>query len=845
LRCPRCETENAAANRFCSDCGTRLTPPSPDERAAATQTLPPVQDLETGTIFTERYKIIEKLGAGGMGQVYKAYDTKVRDKIALKIIRPDIAADERTIERFRNELKLARQISHRNVCRMYDLGEGGGTHFITMEFVAGENLRNIMRMTRAMSLGTAVEYARQVCEGLAEAHRLGVVHRDLKPQNILIDEAGTAKIMDFGIARTAASEGLTGEGVMIGTPEYMSPEQAEGKPQDHRTDLYALGVILYEMVTGKRPFSGDTPISLAVKHRTEIPRPPFEWNAEIPVELNGIILRCLEKDPSRRFQTASDLAAALEAIQTALQPKETAIRTKTRRTAPAAGRRRTGWAIGIAAAVLVVGLAGVLFVSGGSDARALAVLPLEDLTVDKNQSVLCVGIADDIRGRLLDLKSLNLRVRLKESSDKWKDRSGDSVQFGGELKVRKILSGTLQVEKDVILVTVELSDVRRRSLLWTKKYPEKLDSPMQAAGRIADAVAKDLRMELGAPDLRVVTGRETSSSEAYVDYREGVAGATDYRNLLREEDFLAAVRAFRRSIDHDPGYCAPHWGLGDVYEARSVYSPDPSEQASMLALMEQEYRRAFEIDKVAPESLMRMGWIYFYREDFDHAYEYFRRAADRDPATPDVDFGIGSFLRSIGLYQNALKHYQRAIEQDPLAYRFYLTGVSCYSYTGEFKKALALAKRAADIEPSVPRTHTFFARQLLILKRYEAAEQELKRAVAIFPAERTIPRLKAWLAAARGNRTEALALIAAVKDPLYTYEITNAYCLLKMPDEAIRNIRTGIDVGFHTARDFLYSYPYLKSNPLFRVLEKDPRFVEILTAEKIKYEDKMRKYGDL
>lgn len=209
-----------------------------------------------------------------MGRLYKVFDTKIKEKIALKTNKPEVGSDKETIERFSNELRQARRIAHPNVCRMFDLGEAEGCYFITMEFVPGEDLKSFVRRSRRLEMETTLRIAGQVAEGLAEAHRLGIVHQDLKPSNIMIDEEGNAQIMDFGIARSTAASGLTGEGVIIGTPEYMSPEQVAGEPADQRSDLYSLGMVLYEMVTGRLPFEGDTSMSIALKHKTEIPPIP-------------------------------------------------------------------------------------------------------------------------------------------------------------------------------------------------------------------------------------------------------------------------------------------------------------------------------------------------------------------------------------------------------------------------------------------------------------------------------------------------------------------------------------------------------------------------------------------
>ena len=235
-KCPKCHSDNPDTQSFCGDCGAQLGPPK--DIPAQTKTIEtPIHELSRGTTFAGRYEIIEELGTGGMGKVYRVEDKKINQEIALKLIKPEIAADKKTIERFGNELKTARMISHRHVCRMFDLGESQGSHYITMEYVPGQDLKGLIKQTGRLTSETAISIAEQVCEGLSEAHRLDFIHRDLKPSNIMIDRDGNARIMDFGIARSLKGKGITGAGVMIGTPEYMSPEQAEAKELDHRSDI--------------------------------------------------------------------------------------------------------------------------------------------------------------------------------------------------------------------------------------------------------------------------------------------------------------------------------------------------------------------------------------------------------------------------------------------------------------------------------------------------------------------------------------------------------------------------------------------------------------------------------
>ncbi len=312
-KCPKCRSNNPDSQNYCGECGTQLILSG---EISPTKTLViPTHELAVGSTFAGRYQIIEELGRGGMGRVYKVLDKDIDEKIALKLLNPEVAADEKIIKRFQNELKFARKITHKNVCKMYHLAKKEETPYITMEYVPGEDLKSLVKRKEKLATEEAISIAKQVCEGLVEAHELGVVHRDLKPQNIIIDDKGRAKIMDFGISRSLETKGVTEAGVIIGTPEYMSPEQVEGKEVGKRSDIYSVGVILYEMVTGKIPFEGGTALSIALKHKSEIPQEPWQINAQIPENLSRVILKCMEKAKEKRHEGASELLSELVKIE--------------------------------------------------------------------------------------------------------------------------------------------------------------------------------------------------------------------------------------------------------------------------------------------------------------------------------------------------------------------------------------------------------------------------------------------------------------------------------------------------------------------------------------------------
>ena len=401
VKCSNCGTDNTQDSEFCKKCATPLT--LSEEKPIPTQTLEvPKEELTTGSTFAERYQIIEELGRGGMGRVYKATDTKINEKVALKLIKLEIASDKKTLERFGNELRIARKIVHKNVGRMYDINEDKGTHYITMEYVSGQDLRGLIRQSGKLGVETALSIAKQVCDGLAEAHKTGVIHRDLKPSNIMIDREGNVRIMDFGIARSLKEKGITGAGVMIGTPEYMSPEQAEAKEVDQRSDLYSLGAILYEMVTGRVPFEGDTALSIAMRHKGETPKDPKEYNAQIPDDLSQLILKCLEKDKDSRFQNAGEIQSELENIEKGIPTTDRAIPRRKPLTSKEItvtfGLKKLVIPALVVIALVIIGVIIWQFlpkketVTLISNKPSVAVLPFVDLSPQEDQAYFCDGL---------------------------------------------------------------------------------------------------------------------------------------------------------------------------------------------------------------------------------------------------------------------------------------------------------------------------------------------------------------------------------------------------------------------------------------------------------------------
>jgi tetratricopeptide (TPR) repeat protein/tRNA A-37 threonylcarbamoyl transferase component Bud32 len=858
VKCPKCHFENTGTSRYCADCGTSLTPvhgfPLPSSPPTETQTLPPFFELETGTLFAERYQVIEKLGMGGMGRVYKVYDTKIREKIALKLLKPEITFEEKTVERFRSEIRLARRIAHKNVCRMFDWGEFSRLFYITMEYVPGENLKNIIRMSGPLHVSKAVNYGKQICEGLAEAHRWDVVHRDLKPHNVMIDPTGAVRIMDFGIARSVHAKGWTGEGIAVGTPEYMSPEQAEGQDVDKRTDIYSLGIILYEMITGKVPFEGETTLSILRKQELEPPIPPKEWNPQIPESFDRLILKCLEKKKDRRYQSAEEVLQDLSTISTEVFPTPKVGRRTASKLSIAGKRPRYLTQLGAGFILIILAVSGYLLLKPGRRAMPevipdagvkgktqkvqLAVFPFDVVGPDSEQYSSSTDIAGDIRRRMVNMEGLAVQAPY---SSEWLKKSDNRLEEIRKLGLDYILEGTVSIDKARITVKPSLSDAHGGVVLWTNPYTENLEGGFsRVTDKISDEVARQLKLSF--PEGRLPFEGETDNTDAYINMHKGQELEREYRESGRIEDFEEAVRLYNKAIDLDPNYALAYVNLGNVWEGRFVETKKPEDLATMVGY----FRKAYEKDSSMAEVQVGWGWASFHQGEFDKAFACFQRALKIDPDGAEVNYSAGSFLRSIGLDALALKHYERAIGPDPYNDSNYELGALCAWNLGDYQTAERLIKKALNITPESPRIHLQYARFLTSMKNFEAAAMEITRAETIQPPileiQMLIRQRRALILAARGEKEKALSLVQGVTEP-YRYEITNIYSLVGMKDEAIRYIRKGNEEGFQLIKDYLYPYPMLMSNPFFENLRSDPRFKELVRKEKDKFDLKMKKYG--
>lgn len=691
--------------------------------------------LPPGSDFGPRYRIESLLGQGGMGRVYKAYDKDLDRVVALKVVRHGVMGEVDALKRFKQELVLASKISHRNILRIHDMGEVGDTKFITMAYVEGQDLYGILRDNPKMPLERVLKFATQFAEALAAAHAEGVVHRDLKPQNILVNKDDQIFISDFGLAKSfeEGAIGMTRTGAFLGTPRYMSPEQVEGKPADQRSDLYAFGLILYEMVTGDVPFTGETTLKVMYQRIQEKPKSPKLVNPSLPNWLVRIIMRCLEKDPADRYQIAYEILADLQGSRSGSSTSRTV-----QIEIPEFASRRWTWAV--AGAVLLVILAFaippvrhlILGIKNGtgnsgippvSQGKFVAIMPFRVLGDEQSLSYIAEGLNEALSAKLFQLKEVKLASETAVAKVSEKEPLG---KIARTLGVNLVVQGVIQGDAQKLGVIVNLMDPVEGKKVWTQQFTGSAKDLLTIEDQISSQLVTALNVKASSEEMARAAERPTDNVDAYDLYLRG-------RQALRGPDVVKSAQTsmdyFEQGIKKDPGFALAYSGLADA--SLTMYREKKDAFFAQKALSAAQH--AEQLKDSLPEVHFSLGSVYLRTGKTPEAISELKRGLALAPNSDEGYVRLGNAYMEGGQKDEAIAAYNKAIEVNPYYWGHHIVLGNTYFSIGKTEEALAEFKRVTELDPENVRGWDNLGNALQRLGRVEEALPAYQKSIVLEP----------------------------------------------------------------------------------------------------------------
>jgi len=755
VKCPQCDTGNPSDSKYCKECATPL--PSLEERADShTKTLQtPAKDLIQGKTFAGRYQIIEELGRGGMGLVYKARDTKLKRSVALKFLPPEFTHISELKERFMREAQAAASLDHPHICTVYEFDEAEEKTFISMAYIEGQSLKKKIE-SGPLELDEALRIATQVAEGLQEAHKKGVVHRDIKSANIMVTEKGQAMIMDFGLARVRGGTLVTKEGMTMGTIAYMSPEQARGEEVDHRTDIWSLGVVLYEMFSGQLPFKGEHDQAVVYSILNEQPKPVTDLRSNIPMALEQVVGKALEKNLDERYQHMEELLNDLKSIAEGIEPE--GIRARLRK-AKFLKRKKAILYAGLASLLIIMTVVALILFTGRAEAMdSIAVLPLENLSGDPGQEYFVDGMHEELITELSKIRAL--KVISRPSAMRYKNSKKSLPEIAKELNVKGIIAGSALKEGQRVRISVQLIEAETERNLWVKTYDKDYRDILMLHGEVALDIAREIRIAVTpAEQIRLASARPVDA-EAHELYLKG----RYYWNKFSPEWAEKSITYYNQAIEKNPTYALAYAALADSYVVLSL-GFDVLPGKDTLPKAREAALKALELDPTLADAHVSLGLVAAcYDWDRQAANKHFEKALDLDPNSISAHLFIEIYLSLLeAKYKESIDHLERAQELDPLNLHVKSRLGFVYYYSRDFDRAIEQFKEIVAFDPNNPFGHLGLMEVFGIKGRYDEALAEGQkllesgmRAVAV------VGSLGAWYGFA-GKKDKALELLSELK----------------------------------------------------------------------------------
>ena len=670
------------------------------------------------------YKILDKLGEGGMGIVYKAHDTRLNREVALKFLPTHLAASEQDKARFVQEAQSASSINHPNICTIHDIQEHDGSMFIVMEYVQGQTLRSFVGTDRRSVLPEkrAIEFGIQIADGLAAAHEKGVVHRDVKADNVMVRSDGRVQIMDFGLAKLHGASSLTKAGSTIGTTAYMSPEQVQGLDADHRTDIFSLGVVLYELLTGRLPFRAGHEAGVMYEIVNVDPTAPELANPEIEAEVGRIVMKCLEKDPENRYQSAHEAAVDLKRYRrdsSGNRPTGSSATAPSRAASKQSLRLKLGMAAGL---VAIAATAAVYWLMEQEEdhVTSLAVMPIVNDTGEQDLEYLTDGVTESIISNLSRLS--NLRVMSRSSVFRYKGKEIDPLEVGATLNVRSILTGRMTRRPEGFSVTLELIDTRDNRQIWGDHFVRKVSEISGLETEIPKQISERLRVGISGEERENLSTPSTRSPEAYELYLKG-----RFNWNKRIPDALnRAVDFFSQAIGKDPTYAQAHTGLAETYVLIPVYIFPPPKDAYEKAKL--HAMRALELNPKQAEAYTALAYAKWGELDFEGAEDDFQHAISLNPQYATGHHWYSLFLGLVGRHDESITEGKKAHDLDPLSLIIQGNlGMSLHA-AGRHEEAVEQFLSVLAVEPSFAGAHLFLGTTYLQMGRTAEALSAFEKA---------------------------------------------------------------------------------------------------------------------